>query len=167
MEPARQALIGVGTNLGDRWPTICLALARLAETPGLGDVLPSPVFETDPVGFLNQPLFLNLVVGVRTTLEPEALLPQLLAIEAAAGRKRRARWGPRTLDLDLLLFEGETRCGSDLELPHPRMWERAFVLVPLRELLQAPRFDGPTWAELRSRLENSTLTEGVRPWLPP
>jgi 2-amino-4-hydroxy-6-hydroxymethyldihydropteridine diphosphokinase len=167
MEPARQAFIGVGANLGDRWPTIRWALAKLGETPGLADVVPSPVFETDPVGFLNQPLFLNLVVGVRTALEPEELLQQLLAIETAAGRKRRARWGPRTLDLDLLLFEGETRRGPDLELPHPRMWERAFVLVPLRELLRAPRFDGPAWTELRTRLGSSTLTGGVRPWLPP
>jgi len=151
----------------DRWAAIRNALGQLAAMPGLTVVVPSPVFETEPVGVLEQPRFLNLVVGVESSLTPEQLLRRLLEIEAGLGRQRTVRWGPRTLDLDLLLFEGETRHGAELELPHPRMWERAFVLAPLRELLRDPRFAGPVWNDLRNRLAGLSLDEGVRRWSPP
>ena len=165
-----QAFIGVGSNLGDRWATMRGALAALAREPGIAALEASAVFETAPVGMLDQPPFLNLVAGVETELAPEALLAVLQAHERAAGRLRdqARRWGPRTLDLDLLLYEGETRATPGLTLPHPRMWERAFVTVPLRELLgRAGRFQRPGWDELRARLAPLPAGPGVAPWTPP
>ena len=107
----------MGANLGDRWATMRRALAALAREPGIKAVEASAVYETAPVGVVDQPEFLNLVLGVETTLTPEELLAVLHQLEKAAGRRREqeVRWGPRTLDLDLLLYEGETRCraGTD------------------------------------------------------
>lgn len=166
----RQAFIGVGANLGDRWATICGAQAALARAPGIMAVEPSAVYETAPVGVREQPEFLNLVLGIETTLTPEELLVVLHALEKAAGRRREreVRWGPRTLDLDLLLYEGETRAGPELILPHPRLWERAFVTVPLRELVtRVAWFDGPAWTEPRARLAAAAVAAGVRRWTPP
>ncbi|MBI2518223.1 MAG: 2-amino-4-hydroxy-6-hydroxymethyldihydropteridine diphosphokinase [Opitutae bacterium] len=162
-----QAIVGLGANLGDRWATLQAALGFLRETPGVAAVEASPVFETDPVGVLDQPLFLNLVAGVTTSRGPEALLQRMMEIELRLGRQRAVRWGPRTIDLDLLWFAGETRVGPVLELPHPRMFERAFVVEPLRELLRAPSFQGPAWAELRARVAALPRGAGVRPWAPP
>jgi 2-amino-4-hydroxy-6-hydroxymethyldihydropteridine diphosphokinase len=165
MDPA-QAFIGVGANLGDRWATIGHALGRLQAAAGIVAVELSPVFESDPVGVLDQPLFLNLVAGVETTLTPEALLGSLLAIELELGRKRILRWGPRSIDLDLLLYAGETRRTPGLQLPHPRMFERPFVVEPLRALLEQPRFQGPVWAGLRAQLADLPVGGGLRPWTP-
>ncbi len=165
-----QAFIGVGANLGDRWTTIQGALAALAAEPGVATVEQSAVYETEPVGVTDQPKFLNLVAGVETTFTPEQLLGALQRLEDAAGRRRdrEVRWGPRPLDLDLLLFEGEERTGPALILPHPRMWERAFVRVPLRDLLaRAARFDRPAWAAVRARLAANPDAAGVMPWTPP
>jgi 2-amino-4-hydroxy-6-hydroxymethyldihydropteridine diphosphokinase len=166
----QQALIGVGANLGDRWATIRRALAALAHEPGIMAVAESAVYETAPVGVVNQPEFLNLVLGVETTLTPEELLAVLHRLEKAAGRQREreGRWGTRPLDLDLLLYEGETRAGPELTLPHPRMWERAFVTVPLRELLtRVPWLARPEWAGARARLAAAPLMAGVTRWTPP
>jgi 2-amino-4-hydroxy-6-hydroxymethyldihydropteridine diphosphokinase len=166
----RQAFVGVGSNLGDRWATVRGALAALARAPGITALEASTVYETAPVGVLDQPPFLNLVAGVETTLTPEALLAVLQEQEGATGRRRdrEVRWGPRTLDLDLLLFEGETRAGPALILPHPRMWERAFVTVPLRELLsRAGRFQRPEWAAVQTRLASAATGPGVARWTPP
>lgn len=165
MQPA-QAFIGIGANLGDRWGTIDNALGRLRATAGIVAVELSPVCESDPVGVLDQPLFLNLVAGVETTLNPEALLQELLAIELQLGRRRIVRWGPRCIDLDLLLYAGETRQSPALQLPHPRMLERPFVVEPLRALLERPRFQGPAWAGLRGQLAELPVGGGIRPWSP-
>lgn len=165
MESA-QAFIGIGANLGDRWGTIQQAIERLRQTPEISLVESSPVFESDPVGVLDQPLFLNLVVGLETTLEPEALLRRLLVIERELGRLRTVRWGPRLIDLDLLLYAGATRSSPELELPHPRMFERAFVVEPLRELMATPCFHREIWAGLRERLATLPPGPGLRPWLP-
>ena len=119
MTPVRQAFVGVGANLGDRGGAIRGALRALCDLPAVSRVVPSAVYETDPVGYSEQSLFLNAVFGLETTLTPEALLAALQAIEEKFGRTRTIRWGPRTLDLDLLAYEGETRTGR-LELPHPR-----------------------------------------------
>jgi len=154
----------------DRWATIRTALAALSREPGVSGLEASAVFETAPVGVVDQPAFLNLVVGIDTTLAPEALLGVLQAGEKAAGRRREGevRWGPRPLDLDLLLFEGEARAGGAMVLPHPRMWERAFVLVPLRELIErVARFQRPAWAEVRARLATAAPGPGVVRWQPP
>ncbi|MBI2511534.1 MAG: 2-amino-4-hydroxy-6-hydroxymethyldihydropteridine diphosphokinase [Opitutae bacterium] len=167
MSEVRQAFVGVGANLGDRWATISAALEKLRRTPGVLAVEPSPVFESEPVGILDQPPFLNLVAGLETTLSPEALLRRLLEIERALGRERLVRWGPRTIDLDLLAYEDETRATPELELPHPRLWERTFVVEPLRALLARPRFAAPRWAELRARLPALPDERGLRRWAPP
>ena len=161
----RQALIGLGANLGERARTLEAALARLRAHPAISLVTASPLYETEPVGPVAQPAFLNLAAGLESTLTPEGLLELLLAIEAEFGRVRAERWGPRTLDLDLLAFEDETRATGALELPHPRLLERAFVMVPLRDVLAHPRFDRPCWRDLRAKLGRLPASvAGVRPF---
>jgi 2-amino-4-hydroxy-6-hydroxymethyldihydropteridine diphosphokinase len=152
-----RAYIGLGSNLGDSLSVLRSATARLA---GLGDVLAaSPVYETDPVGYEDQPAFLNAVVLLDTTLQPEALLDGLLAVEAEFHRERTVRWGPRTLDLDMLWYEGETRDDERLTLPHPRAHEREFVLRPLADLDPELPLAGSTVGELLRALP----AQGVRP----
>lgn len=151
-----RAYIGLGSNLGDSLAVLRSATARLA---GLGAVLAaSPVYETDPVGYEDQPAFLNAVVLLDTTLEPPALLDGLLAIEAEFHRERTVRWGPRTLDLDLLWYEGVTSADDRLTLPHPRAHEREFVLRPLTDLDPQLPLAGSTAGELLRRLPG----QGVR-----
>lgn len=148
----RQAFVGAGANLGGRLDTLRKAVERLRAGPDITALEASPVYETEPVGVTDQPRFLNMVLGLETTLEPEALLSALLEIEAQFGRSRTLRWGPRTLDLDLLAFEDETRSTPFLHLPHPRLLEREFVTVPLRQLIGRPRFMRPPWDGLRRQL---------------
>ena len=167
MTNSRQAFIGVGANLGDRWGAIREAYVALKKVAGVTAVEVSPVYETEPVGLKTQPKFLNLVFGIETTLNPEVLMIVLRALELAAGRQRagETRWGPRKLDLDLLFYEGETRDNAMLTLPHPRVWERAFVTVPLRELLaHSARFQRAEWAALRGRLVDAPTGPGVERW---
>lgn len=125
-----RAYLGLGSNLGDRW-----ALLRDAVRSLEGVVAVSPVYETEPVGGPGgQPPFLNLVVALETDLSPRALLGVCHRLESAAGRVREVRWGPRTLDVDLLWTDGDPVHDADLVVPHPRLWERRFVLVPLADL---------------------------------
>lgn len=159
--PSRQALIGAGANLGERRATLEAALDQLRARPGVASVTRSAFYETEPVGLKEQPAFLNLAAGIETTLTPEALMTALLEIEQHFGRVRTVRWGPRTLDLDLLAFEGETRAGDFLTLPHPRMLGRDFVTVPLRELLAREPFKA-RWPELRAALGPGGGEQGVR-----
>lgn len=127
-----RVFLGLGSNQGDREAHLAHAVARLAGATRLTGL--SSVYETDPVGFADQPPFLNMVVRLETDREPDDLLRLTRAIEAERGRVRRFRDAPRTLDVDILLF-GERRLDSDdLTVPHPRMHGRAFVLVPLLEL---------------------------------
>jgi 2-amino-4-hydroxy-6-hydroxymethyldihydropteridine diphosphokinase len=151
-----RAYIGLGSNLGDPAATLRAAAARLA---GLGAVLASsPVYETDPVGLEEQPAFLNAAVLLRTTLAPLDLLEQLLAIEAEFHRERTVRWGPRTLDLDLLWYEGVEMDTARLALPHPRAHEREFVLRPLTDIEPDLPLRGSTARELLAALP----AQGVR-----
>jgi 2-amino-4-hydroxy-6-hydroxymethyldihydropteridine diphosphokinase len=124
-----RAYVGLGANLGDREATIRAALHAL---PGV--VAVSSLRETDPVGVVDQPRFLNGVAAVETDLSARELLEELLAIERELGRERRERWGPRTIDLDLLLYGEETIDEPGLTVPHPRLHERRFALEPLAEL---------------------------------
>ena len=130
------AYVGLGANLGDREETIRAAVAQL---PGV--VAVSPLRETDPVGVTDQPRFLNGVAAVETELAPRELLDVLLAVERRLGRERRERWGPRTIDLDLLLYGDEVIDEDGLTVPHPRLHERRFVLEPLADL--APKLVVP------------------------
>jgi 2-amino-4-hydroxy-6-hydroxymethyldihydropteridine diphosphokinase len=161
MTATHQAFIGVGANLGDRAATLSAAVRRLHETAGILALDESAVYETDPVGITDQPPFLNQVVGIETTLAPDALLTALQAIEQKFGRERVVRWGPRTLDLDLLAYEGVTHATEQLTLPHPRMLEREFVTVPLREVLELPRFQISAWDALREKLGPVGLHSGA------
>lgn len=130
----KQAVIGIGTNIGDRLGYLEHAVAALSLLPNTKVTAVSSVYATDPVGYTDQARFLNAAVTVETALSPAALLGGCLGIEAGIGRVRLFKNGPRCIDLDLLLYEGETAQTEELTLPHPRMGERAFVLVPLAEL---------------------------------
>lgn len=131
--PARRAFIGLGSNLGDRRAELGRAVSTLREHGDLTAV--SPLYETDPVGGPDgQARYLNAVVELCTRDTPRELLERCAALEAAAHRVRTVRFGPRTLDADVLLVEGEAVDEPDLQVPHPRMWERRFVLAPLRDL---------------------------------
>jgi 2-amino-4-hydroxy-6-hydroxymethyldihydropteridine diphosphokinase len=131
--PTRRAFIGLGSNLGDRRAFLTEAVATLRAG---GDVVAvSPLYETEPVGGpAGQERFLNVVVELATADSPRQLLERCQALEAAAARARTEHWGPRTLDADVLLVEGLAVDEPDLTVPHPRMWERRFVLQPLADL---------------------------------
>jgi 2-amino-4-hydroxy-6-hydroxymethyldihydropteridine diphosphokinase len=128
-----RAYLGLGSNLGDRSQNLGRAVALLGSRDGVTVVRASSVYETDPVG-PPQPDYLNAVVEVDTTLPPRGLLHACLGVEDEMGRIRRERWGPRVIDVDLLLYDDDRVDEPDLVVPHPRMHERAFVLVPLAEL---------------------------------
>lgn len=152
--------MALGGNLGDRAAYLLQALSRLSRLPETRLLRLSPVYETDPVG-PPQPPYLNLVAELDTRLPPRALLEALLGIEQALGRVRREPWGPRTVDLDLLLYGNLVLKEEGLEVPHPRLHQRAFVLVPLCDLVPQGRHPvlGRTFAELLAALDPS----GVRP----
>lgn len=124
-----RAFLGLGSNLGERRALLAAAVAAIPDL-----VACSPLYETDPVGGPEQGAFLNLVVELDTPRSARELLVLCAELEAAADRVREVRWGPRTLDVDVLWVDGETVAEPDLEVPHPRMWERRFVLAPLRDL---------------------------------
>ena len=132
-----RVVIGIGANLGDRLQAMRDAVARLARVDGLRVRARSHVYETAPVGGVEQPSFLNAAIDVECTQSARALLDQLLAIERDLGRTRAAtdvRWGPRLIDLDILWIEGVLIDEPGLTVPHPRLTERAFALVPLLEV---------------------------------
>ena len=131
-----RAYVGLGSNLGEREATLWKALEGLGATEGIEVLAVSSLRETDPVGVVDQPRFVNAAAALETSLSPRELLERLLDVERSLGRDRAVeeRWGPRTLDLDLLLYGGESIDEPGLEVPHPRLTERAFVLEPLLEL---------------------------------
>ncbi len=130
-----RAYIGLGANVGDRASNLERAVAALRADSDIDVASVSTFRETEPVGYLDQPPFLNGVVALETALPPRELLERLLGVERALGRKRTGpRFGPRTIDLDLLLYGAETVEEPGLTVPHPRLAERRFVLEPLAEL---------------------------------
>jgi 2-amino-4-hydroxy-6-hydroxymethyldihydropteridine diphosphokinase len=151
-----KAYVGLGANLGDREATIGRAVELLAADPEIDVLAVSPLRETDPVGYEEQPRFLNGALALETGLPARALLDRLLTVERALGRVRGTgpRFGPRTIDLDLLLYDDEVVEEPGLTVPHPRLAERPFVLEPLHELdpgLALP--DGRRIADLLVREE--------------
>jgi 2-amino-4-hydroxy-6-hydroxymethyldihydropteridine diphosphokinase len=133
--PQMRAYVGLGTNLGDRSAMLRAALEQLAAEPGVTVVAVSSIRETDPVGLVDQPRFLNGAAALDTELSARELLERLLAVERRLGRTRGGpRFGPRTIDLDLLLYGGEVLDEPGLQVPHPRLHERLFALEPLLEL---------------------------------
>ena len=129
-----RAFIGLGSNLGEREAMIRMALDDLARLPHTRLVRASSLYDTEPVGEIDQPNFLNAVAQIDTELTARQLLWNLQRIEARLGRTRTQRWGPRTMDLDLLLYGDLVIEEADLKLPHPELVHRSFVLVPLVEL---------------------------------
>jgi 2-amino-4-hydroxy-6-hydroxymethyldihydropteridine diphosphokinase len=153
----KTAYLGLGSNLGDRRQHLAEAVRRLHAGPALQVVKISSVYESSPVGVTAQPDFLNLVAQVATTHAPRELLAEGLCIETDLGRERRERWGPRTIDIDLLLY-GDVRIHDEsLTVPHPRMRERSFVLAPLAEIAPGIKLDGKTISELAAALGEAGL----------
>lgn len=131
----RIAYLGLGANLGDAVQQLANAVRALDHVPMLSVDAVSPYYVTAPVGYLDQPDFINQCVRVKTQLSPAALLGVCLGIESALGRERSFRNAPRIIDIDVLLYEGEERSTDELTVPHPRLFERAFALVPLQDIL--------------------------------
>ncbi len=132
MPHAPRVYLGLGTNLGDRWANLLRAIEGLRAFVAVDAV--SPVYETEPWGYANQPPFLNAVVTGLTALSPHDLLSALKQLERDVGRRPTFRYGPRVIDLDILFYGTLCLDGPDLTIPHPRLHERAFVLVPLAHI---------------------------------
>lgn len=161
---AETAYLGLGSNLGDRLGNLREATRLLGERPGVRVLRSSRVYETEPVG-PPQPAYLNAVLEVRCDREPHDLLEACRAVEDELRRVRTERWGPRTIDVDVLTFGDRVVDEPDLAIPHPRMHERGFVLVPLAELDPDPMLPGGRrLSELRVSPE---MVLGVRPFAPP
>jgi 2-amino-4-hydroxy-6-hydroxymethyldihydropteridine diphosphokinase len=162
----QNAYVSLGSNLGDRAGYLLLGVRGMLAA-GFDVIRLSSIYETQPVEYTNQPMFLNMVAELRSTTlpTPEQVLARMLRIEYALGRIRDVQLGPRTLDLDLLLYHDERRSTEFLNLPHPRLHLRRFVLVPLNEL--APTLQHPvlkqTVAELLRNLDDSSQ---VKVWKP-
>jgi 2-amino-4-hydroxy-6-hydroxymethyldihydropteridine diphosphokinase len=163
--PEVLAYLGLGSNLGDRQSNLAAALDNLANPPILRVLRRSQLYESEPWGVTDQPWFLNQVLEIKTSLAPRDLLARLKQVEHDLGRQPSRRWGERLIDLDILLY-GQQQVGEpDLVIPHPHLWERLFVLLPLAELqpeLRSP--DGQTIQQVVGSLAGSSV---VRPLKPP
>lgn len=156
-----RSALGLGSNLGDRRGHLADAVATVRSTPEVVIVGVSPFVETDPVGGPEQPDYLNVVVVVDTTLTPQALLALAHECEQAAGREREERWGPRTLDVDVLAYGDVVSNDDELTLPHPRATQRAFVLVPWAAVDPAFVLAGRSVADWAAAVDAG----GVRPFV--
>lgn len=156
-----KAYISLGSNIGDRLHYLQQAVRSLQNVKGIKVCQVSSVYETDPVGYVDQDAFLNIVVELEISLTPHELLKKCNEIEAELGRTREIHWGPRTVDLDILLYNEENVKTENLIIPHPRMTERGFVLIPLVEInadVRDPRTN-------RSFMEFANVQkEGVHVW---
>ncbi len=162
MTAAVEAFLGLGANLGARGETLAQALQLLDAAENVNRIATSHLYESEPVGYLDQPRFLNLVTGVETTRSAEDLLDLVLDIERRLGRVRTFPNAPRTIDIDIL-FHGDRRLETEhLTLPHPRYAERPFVVVPLEEVLAAPALRHPRWDPLRAELKANPARQGLR-----
>lgn len=155
--------LSLGSNIGDREAFLAAARRELSAHLGVKLLCSSSLYETEPVGYRDQGWFLNQVVEVETALRPGQLLSFIHEIENKLGRKRLIRWGPRVIDLDILLYDSLVMETADLIIPHPRIYERSFVLVPLQEI--APDLvhpDGLTTREHLKLLQEGKATEKVQ-----
>jgi 2-amino-4-hydroxy-6-hydroxymethyldihydropteridine diphosphokinase len=153
------AYLGLGSNIGNREKLLGEAVRRLHMRADISVTAVSSLYETDPVGYTDQPLFLNIACRVETELSSVELLDQVLGIERALGRERLIRWGPRTIDIDVLLYDNLSIATPALNVPHPRIMERAFVLVPLLEVIEETERN---WLPGFSQVE--VTATGVRRW---
>ena len=149
--------LGLGTNLGDRLRNLQKAISSLS--PVMSVTAVSPIYQSDPWGVTDQPPFLNLCVEATTNLNPQTLLHYLKNLEAELGRQKTIKWGPRLIDVDILLYDDKIVETDSLTIPHPFMAERAFVIIPLADI--APDLYHPvchkTIAELKTAVDQSTL----------
>jgi 2-amino-4-hydroxy-6-hydroxymethyldihydropteridine diphosphokinase len=160
-----RAFIGLGSNVDDRLQYLQRAVKRLGDTVGVRVTGVSAVYETEPVGPADQPWFLNAVAALDTSLPPLSLLDQTQAIERALGRETTYRWGPRTIDLDILLYGIVQVRTATLVIPHTELCHRAFVMIPLLEL--DPGLKLPDGTAVSTRLSNLTPPQQVRFFAPP
>ncbi|MCM3762558.1 2-amino-4-hydroxy-6-hydroxymethyldihydropteridine diphosphokinase [Alkalihalobacillus oceani] len=159
------AFIALGSNLGDRQAYLEQAINLLRDEGAIKVLRRSSIYETDPVGYVDQQHFLNMVIEVATSLTASELLEVTQRIELQCGRKREVRWGPRTIDLDILLFDQENMEMEHLIIPHPRMWERAFVMVPLMEL-EPKLYVETKRTSIEELCEKLPDKEGIKIWKP-
>jgi 2-amino-4-hydroxy-6-hydroxymethyldihydropteridine diphosphokinase len=169
ISPIRRAVFSLGSNMGDRLANLQDGLNTLLEAPGIHSVAVSPVYETEPVGGPPQDAYLNAILIVDTDLSAHALLERALAVEAVYGRERNEHWGPRTLDIDIIVIGDRRADDADLQRPHPRAHERAFVLAPW--LAIDPQAEIPGYGSIRDLLaeigtEGVTAVEGMELKLP-
>lgn len=164
MHLSHRVIVAFGSNLGDRERTIRQGLDSVAEAPGVRLVAVSPLYASDPVGVTDQPEFINGVAAFDTALNPELFLKLLQHVEKEYGRVRTVVNGPRTLDLDILFYDGETRHESEtLTLPHPRWLQRPFVAAPLGDVLSESEWaKDRLWDGVRELLARADRTTGVR-----
>ena len=155
----KKAFLALGSNLGDRWENLSRAMHALAQERALALKKVSSVFETEPIDYVEQPDFLNLVLQIETAFPAVKLLVRCLEIETELGRVRHERWGPRTIDIDVLWYDDQRVAQENLTLPHPRMLERAFVMVPLAEIAPELVLEGETVA---SRAASIAPTARIR-----
>lgn len=155
--------LGLGSNLGQREEYLCQALNQLVDQEGIRLLRWSSIFETEPVGLKNQPFFLNMVVAGETELSAHELFQVTSRIEQLLGRTRQVRWGPRTIDIDLLLYDQLCLNTAELTLPHPRLAERAFVLIPLAEI--AAKVVVPGLGQTVETLLAKVSRKGVKMWM--
>lgn len=153
------AYLGLGANIGDAESQMCCAVRKLGNLEASRLCRVSSLYLSEPVGIVDQPAFLNAVVEIETSLSPFDLLDSCLAIEESMGRRRTVRWGPRVIDIDLLVYDSVNMKTAKLTLPHPRIGERAFVLAPLAEL--APTIELSAGVTVQARLA-AVGSRGVR-----
>ena len=163
-------ILGLGSNLGERAHLLAEAIARLGKLPEVRILAISEAVDSDPVGYAEQPNFLNLCLAIVCDKNPDELLAATLEIERQLGRERTAnRNGPRTLDIDLLFYEGGAWDSPTVTLPHPRWSSRGFVVIPLSNLLQDPVLaKHPAWTSLAAEVRSLSLGgQGLRAWQGP
>ncbi len=156
-----KAVLSIGTNMGDRADNIKTAVDSLSLVPNVNVLRCSSIYETAPWGYTDQADFYNIVCEIETSLSPNALLGACLGIEAAMGRVRQFKNGPRVIDLDVLIYEGVECNTKELCLPHPRIAERDFVLVPLQELYSNMRVLGISYKNSFEKIVNCNTANKV------
>ena len=154
-----KAFLSLGSNMGDRLEYLSKAIDEISQIQGCNILNKSRVYETEPWGYENQEAFLNLCISIETSLSPYELLESLQTIELELDRVRKIHWGPRTIDIDILLFD-DIICEDDkLTIPHPRRRERAFVLIPLYDIEKNLIIDGKKLEDLMKKTETRGIKE--------
>jgi 2-amino-4-hydroxy-6-hydroxymethyldihydropteridine diphosphokinase len=153
-----RAYLALGSNLGDRAASLWDAARRIGDLASCQLIRCSPLYETEPVGVTDQPWFLNAVIAIETGLEPQELLRAVKEVEQAMGRGPSVRWGPRLIDVDILLFDQLRLDSPELTIPHRELWNRRFVLIPLADTLDP----GPLREAVMARLETLGSAPVVR-----